>query len=307
MEAVWDGARHFEIRGLVERAAKDAVDPGVPANKRALAIAALRGADFARALPVVRKVLSSNPPSELQAACILTLSSFDHPDVAKALLAQWSAYSPDARAKAIGALLARKDRIPALLDAIESNQVPANALETGARNRLLELSDAKLLERARKALKAGGSDRGKVLASFQDALALRGNVDHGKQVFEDACAKCHMPRRQGGRIGPDLTGINMKSKEELLAAILDPSAAIEARYVNYLVTTKDGRMYDGVLAGETPGAITLRGGSEEDVTLPRAAVQEIRSSNISLMPEDLEKTLSKQDLADVIAYLRGGL
>jgi hypothetical protein len=25
------------------------------------------------------------------------------------------------------------------------------------------------------------------------------------------------------------------------------------------------------------------------------------------MPEDLEKSLSKQDLADVIAYLRGGL
>jgi putative heme-binding domain-containing protein len=108
-------------------------------------------------------------------------------------------------------------------------------------------------------------------------------------------------------VGPDLSGINMKSREELLTAILDPSAAIEARFVNYLVTTKDGRMYDGVLANETPGAITLRGGSEEDVTILRTNITEIRASTISLMPEDIEKTLSKQDMADVIAYLRGGL
>ena len=95
--------------------------------------------------------------------------------------------------------------------------------------------------------------------------------------------------------------------EQLLTAILNPSAAIEPRFVNYLVTTRDGRMYDGVLANETAGAITLRGGSEEDVTLPRAQIAEIRASSISLMPEDLEKNLSRQDLADIIAYLRGGL
>ena len=99
----------------------------------------------------------------------------------------------------------------------------------------------------------------------------------------------------------------MKSKEELLESILNPSAAIESRYVNYLVTAKDGRMYDGVLANETPGAITLRGGAEEDITILRKNVAEVRASSISLMPEDLEKSMAKQDLADVIAYLRGGL
>ena len=99
----------------------------------------------------------------------------------------------------------------------------------------------------------------------------------------------------------------MKTREELLTAILNPSAAIEQRFVNYMVTTSDGRMYDGVLASETPGSVTLRGGSEEDVTIPRAKIQEIRASSISLMPEDIEKTLKKQDLADVITFLRGGL
>ena len=98
----------------------------------------------------------------------------------------------------------------------------------------------------------------------------------------------------------------MKTKEELIEAILNPSAAVEPRFVNYLVTTKDGRMYDGVLANETPGAITLRG-SEQDVTLARSSIAEIRASNISLMPEGLEEQITKQALADLIAYPRGGL
>jgi putative heme-binding domain-containing protein len=109
-------------------------------------------------------------------------------------------------------------------------------------------------------------------------------------------------------VGPDLSGVNNKTKEELLLSILDPSAAIDPRFVNYMVTAKDGRIYDGVIASETPAAITLRGGSEEgDQTILRRNVVEIRASAISLMPEELEKSIDKQSMADLIAYLRAGL
>lgn len=67
-------------------------------------------------------------------------------------------------------------------------------------------------------------------------------------------------------------------------------------------------MFDGVIGNETPGAITLRGGSEEgDVTILRQNIAEVRSSNISLMPDELEKNVNKQGIADIIAYLRAGL
>ena len=102
--------------------------------------------------------------------------------------------------------------------------------------------------------------------------------------------------------------MNNKTREELLTSILDPSSAIEQRYVNYLVTTKDGRMFDGVIANETPAAITLRDGSDEgDEVILRKNIDEIRALRISLMPEDLEKAMSRQDLASLIAYLRAGL
>jgi putative heme-binding domain-containing protein len=137
---------------------------------------------------------------------------------------------------------------------------------------------------------------------------LSGDEQRGKKVFDTNCARCHMPRLQGGRVGPDLSGVNNKSKQELLTSILNPSYAIEPHFVHYVVTTKDGQIYDGVIANETPGAITLRGGTEiGDETILRQNIAEIRASNISLMPEGLEKSMSRQDIADVIAYLRAGL
>ncbi|MBM3793642.1 MAG: c-type cytochrome [Acidobacteria bacterium] len=306
-EAAWEVARYFALPGLIDRATKTSQAEATPLKQRVLAVGALRGAAFAKAAPVLQAVLGSNPPPEVQSAAVLALSSFEDKGVAPALLAGWKGFSPEARAKVVGAMMAQKDRIPLLLDALENNQMEVNALETAARNRLLELSDATLLARAKKILANAGGDRAKVVADHNPVLSMTTNIPHGKQVFEDACARCHLPRKQGGRIGPDLSGINMKAKEELLTAILNPSEAIEQRFVNYVITTKDGRMYDGVLANETPGAVTLRGGSEEDVTVLRPQIQEMRASSISLMPEDIEKTLSKQDIADVIAYLRGGL
>ena len=78
--------------------------------------------------------------------------------------------------------------------------------------------------------------------------------------------------------------------------------------MNYMVTTKQGEMYDGVIVNETPGAVTLRGGSEEgDQTILRSHIADIRASSISLMPEGLEDSMTRQDISDVIAYLRGGL
>jgi putative membrane-bound dehydrogenase-like protein len=307
VDAAWDVARFFELKSLIDRASKEAIAAETPAGKRALAVTALRGAQPAVALPLLARVLDSNPPAEVQTAAVLSLSSFDDPKVGPALLRHWRAYSPEARTKAVGALLAQKSRVPLLLDAIEKQQVELAMIEVGARNRLLESSDRAIVERARKIFQSVGGDRAKVVAKFKDVLDLQGDARAGKTTFDENCARCHLPRKQGGRVGPDLSGINVKSKDELLEAILNPSAAIEPRFVNYLVTTKDGRMYDGVLSSETAGALTLRGGSEEDVTILRANISEIRASTISLMPEDIEKSMKKQDIANVISYLRGGL
>ena len=144
------------------------------------------------------------------------------------------------------------------------------------------------------------------MGRFVGALRRRGDAVRGNDVFERHCAKCHVPQGSRGRIGPDLAGISNKTREELLTHILDPSFEIQPSYTNYVVVERGGRIYDGLLAGESATAVTLRG-ERGNVTILRARIAEMRASAVSLMPEGLENDLSRQDLADVIAYLRAGL
>ncbi|HZT36794.1 MAG TPA: PVC-type heme-binding CxxCH protein [Bryobacteraceae bacterium] len=307
-KAAWEASRYFELEALVRRAESDALNPGLPQAKRVLAVRALRGGHFDAVRPTLTKVLETHPSPDVEAAAVEALAAFDEPAAGKTILEYWRSYSPPARQRAVEAMLAQQNRIPMLLKAIEDGEVEPAALDAAARSHLYENPDAAIANKAKALLESSNSDRAKVVASYHDAINLPGDVAHGKKLFEDKCARCHMPRRQGGRVGPDLSGINNKTKEELLTSILNPSYAIEPRFVNYVVTTKDGRMYDGVIANETPGSITLRGGEEEgDQTILRKDIADIRASSVSLMPEGFEKDFSKKDIADIIAYLRGGL
>jgi putative membrane-bound dehydrogenase-like protein len=306
--AAWESSRYFELAALLRQASKEAETPDVAPAKRILALRALRGGRFEAVSPVLQRVIASHPGPDLEAAAIDSLAAFDEPAAGKAILDHWRGYSPKGRKHAVDAMIAQNNRVPLLLEAIEDGTVETSAVDAAARSHLYDNPDETIAKRVRKLLEGSNSDRAKVVVSYRDVVAMPGEVARGKKAFDTNCARCHMPRREGGRVGPDLSGINNKTKEELLTSILNPSLAIEPRFVNYIVTTKDGRMYDGIIANETPGSITLHGGSEEgDQTVLRKNVAEIRASSVSLMPEDLEKSLSKQDLADVIAYLRGGL
>ena len=264
--------------------------------------------NFDAVAPVLEKVLHSHPPPEVEASAVDALAAFDEPAAGKLILDNWRGYGPDGRRRAVSAMLAQRNRIPLLLKAVEDGQVERSALDASARSHLYDDPDAAISTKARTLLENANSNRAKVVASYRDVVNLKGDVAHGKIVFQENCARCHEPRRQAGRIGPDLSGINNKTKEELITSILNPSYAIEPRFVNYVITTKDGRMYDGIIANETTWSITLRGGSEEgDETVLRKNIASIRASSVSLMPDELEKGLGKQGLADVIAYLRGGL
>ncbi len=306
--AAWESSRHFVLGALMRQARQDALSTELPAAGRVRAVRALRGGNFDGVAPVLETVLHSHPPPEVEASAVDALAAFDEPAAGKLILDNWRGYGPDGRRRAVSAMLAQRNRIPLLLKAVEDGQVERSALDASARSHLYDDPDAAISTKARTLLENANSNRAQVVASYRDVVNLKGDVAHGKIVFQENCARCHEPRRQAGRIGPDLSGINNKTKEELITSILNPSYAIEPRFVNYVITTRDGRMYDGIIANETTWSITLRGGSEEgDETVLRKNIAAIRASSVSLMPDELEKGFGKQGLADVIAYLRGGL
>ncbi|MGH9937454.1 MAG: PVC-type heme-binding CxxCH protein [Blastocatellia bacterium] len=305
-KAAWETARFFELRALVQKALADSQNAGLPLKQRVVAIRALRGGQFPAVAPILKKFLPLQDSPDLQVAAVESLSSFDDPTIAATLLASWKNYTPDVRQKVLAALLSERGRMKVLMKALEDGQVERTMADPAMQARLYDHPDKEVAERARRFFKQEASEREAAVASYRDALNLTGDVNRGRDIYGSTCAKCHSPQKGRPRIGADLSGINNKTKEELLNSILNPSAAIEARFFNYIITTKDGRIYDGILANETPGTITLRN-ADGDVTVLRKNLAEIRASSLSLMPDGMEKTLSKQQVADLIAYLRGGL
>lgn len=305
-KAAWETARFFELKGLVQKALADAQNTGLPVKTRVTAVRALRGGQFAAVSPILQKLLADQNSPELQAAAIESLSAFDDPSIAGKLISQWQKLSPEIRQKALAALLSERERMKALLKALEEGKIERTMADPAMQAKLFDHPDKDVVNRARQFFKQESDERTAIVASYKEALSLSGDVNRGRDLFASTCAKCHVPQAGRPRIGADLSGINNKTKEELLNSIMNPSEAIEARFVNYILTTKDGRIEDGILANETPGAVTLRN-ADRDVTILRKNIAEIRASTISLMPEGYEKTLSKQQIADIIAYLRGGL
>ena len=105
-------------------------------------------------------------------------------------------------------------------------------------------------------------------------------------------------------MGPDLTGSPSRDAATLVANILDPNATVVPGEVQYVVIDQDGRSYTGMITGETATSLTLRGAGGAEETILRSRIAELRSTGLSLMPEGLEKIISKPEMSDVVAFLR---
>ncbi len=124
-------------------------------------------------------------------------------------------------------------------------------------------------------------------------------------MFAKSCASCHRLEEKGNDVGPDLATLTNRSSEALLEAILDPSRAVEDKFLGYTAVLYDGRVQSGMLEAEAGASLTLRTADGKPVTLLRKEIEQLTSSGKSFMPEGLEQDVSAQNLADVIAYVRG--
>ena len=89
----------------------------------------------------------------------------------------------------------------------------------------------------------------------------------------------------------------------MLNNILDPNQFVLPNYLQYIVVDHNGRTYTGLLSSQSATSITLKKEKAETITILRGDIDELVSSNKSLMPEGLEKDLSPQSMADLIAWM----
>ena len=257
-----------------------------------------------RAFEVLGTLLNGREPSEIQIAALRTLGERAEPEVGALIAGAWRGLGPSARREAIEALFARSDRVEALVDAIESETIRAGQLDPSRRTQLLESSDPKIRDRSRTLLgdSAATSDRSAVIDAYQDAID--GDAERGRAVFRRVCATCHKAEGDGQEVGPDLATVSNRTREDLLIHILDPNREVLPQYLNYNVATLDGRILSGQVASESPNAITLRRAEGVTDVVPRDQIDEIASTGLSLMPEGIESDVTREEMADLISYLK---
>jgi putative heme-binding domain-containing protein len=109
----------------------------------------------------------------------------------------------------------------------------------------------------------------------------------------------------GGKVGPDLTRIGgVRTERDLLEAVVFPSASFVRSYEPVKATTLDGRAFQGVLKADTPDELVLTTSATEEVRVARKDVDEVTPGTVSVMPSGLDQQLTKQELADLIAFLK---
>lgn len=140
-----------------------------------------------------------------------------------------------------------------------------------------------------------------------DPQLIGGDPVRGREVFfgkKAACSACHTIALQGGRVGPDLSKIAaIRTRRDLLEAIVFPSASFARGYEPYLIKTKDGSVLDGLIARETADAIYLFTTDRTEKRVPRSTIDLLQQGRTSVMPQGLDALLSREEFRDLLGFL----
>ena len=139
-------------------------------------------------------------------------------------------------------------------------------------------------------------------------LALKGDIQRGRALFKKSqgmqCRNCHKVKDTGISIGPDLTQIGKKlTREKLLESILEPSKTIDPKYVTWIVETKKGKVFTGLLVKQTADEFVIRDTKNKEHRFKTESLDGTFPQQKSLMPDLLAKDMTAQQVADLLDWL----
>ncbi|MCS7015661.1 MAG: c-type cytochrome, partial [Gemmatales bacterium] len=238
------------------------------------------------------------------AAALVKMSA---PGLVEELIQAYKTLTPAGKKALLTHLFTREEWLPQLLAYLDKGVISPGDLSLEQRQALLQHRDKNLAALASKVLSASGSlpspDRQKVIEAYAEVTKLPGDPAAGRKIFQAHCAKCHTYQGEGGKVGPDLTGMAVHTKEHLLVEIFDPSRSVEGNYRQYILATKSGKVLSGLLVAESKTVVELLDSEGKTHTVPREEIEELQVSSKSLMPEGFEQQLKPQEVADLLAFL----
>ena len=148
------------------------------------------------------------------------------------------------------------------------------------------------------------------VAPLLDQAARGRSFEKGRRAFEAAqCLKCHRFQNEGGSTGPDLTGVgNRFDAAYILESLVLPSKTMSDQYQGTVLSLRDGRIVTGRVLSEDPKKLLVRTDpfALKPVEVARSDIEEREPSRVSEMPQGLINILTKEEILDLIAYLRSG-
>lgn len=259
-------------------------------------------------LPALLRQLLSDP--DLRGSALRGLGNYDDAQTPDAILPIYSSLSPAHKRDARNTLAGRPAYARKLLAAVEANQVPKTDLTADLIQQLRNLKNpdvdallAKVWGTTRESSADKKAEIAKVRNIFHGGGSQPGDALRGRTVFTKICLPCHSLFGTGGRVGPDLTGSNRGDLDYILENMVDPNAVIPNDYLSWNIEMKDDRSITAVLKEQTDHAVTVMT-ANETLTLPRNEIASMKQGALSMMPEDLLKPLTDQEIRDLIIYLR---
>ncbi|WP_339909972.1 PVC-type heme-binding CxxCH protein [Symmachiella dynata] len=256
------------------------------------------------------ELLDSPTPEAIQRAALELLARFEDPDLTDRLLdLHQSTTSATLQSKIRDVLFGRVSSATRFLDAVVRGDVAPSQVPLEQVRRLVLLNDEKIDSRVTQHWgQLSSGSRGEVLAEIRrlnnDLRASAGSAKDGRLVFNKHCAACHQLFGAGKKLGPDLTTANRQDRDFLLASLVDPSNVIRKEFVSVIVQTTDGRVMTGLPISRDANQVMLVDPQNKSVSISTSEIEELQESPVSLMPDNLYRQLSAQELRDLFAYLQ---
>ena len=261
----------------------------------------------AKSLDAVIDIVDPLQPPSLSLGMIQAAARSVAPELADALVELTQGATPAIRDATIAVMLARPALTQQLLSAIQNGQMQVADLSTLQRQTLMDHPDAKIQQLAKAVIAKGdvavNADRAKVIAAKLGLTQQTGDAKAGKLVFTKNCATCHVLNGEGNVVGPNLTGMSVHPKIELLTHILDPNRSVEANYRLYTVMTQAGEIVNGILASESLTTIEIVDAQAKRHKILREDIDQLKASTKSAMPEGFEATIDDTAMSNLLEYL----
>jgi len=262
-------------------------------------------------LPAIKEMLARKDlklSRQFRVSVLDSISQLRDPQVADVLLKNFPHFEPDIQPKVIEVLTQRPVWSLTLLKAIDAGQIDKSLVNLNQLSRMNTFKQPglqELIARHYGTIRAGArSDRQGVINKNRDFLrGTPGDPVLGVAVFKRVCAQCHKIYGEGSDVGPEITRNGRNNWDQLIQNVLDPSAVIGPGYQARMIATEDGRVLTGLPVEDSAERVVLKlpGGKLE--TIPKDQIEQDKLSELSLMPEEIEKLMTPQELADLFAYL----